>query len=259
MKFDKLYLRVTALLNGREVHYDYVISPNADDLTDEKADLMKQELSESLLKDLPAGTKILSTEFIPKTEMIAPIFDGDRVTSWRFLDYVANILSPEPDMNGNLHPKFTPLAVVRVMVDEDVSLIQLEERERIRIMVGNYVMELTKSPIYTIQQITPDDYWRILKGIGVMRNFPDLSENPREGRLLGGTQTLHGTAQETVRGERKGLNEQLAPCLYVRRNPHTPPTNASFRTSAVTSVSLVAKSFGRYLYSIANPVHCEVS
>ncbi len=172
IQFDKLYLRVTALLNGREVHYDYVISPNADDLTDEKADLMKQELSESLLKDLPAGTKILSTEFIPETEMIAPIFDGDRVTSWRFLDYVANILSPEPDMNGNLHPKFTPLAVVRVMVDEDVSLIQLEERERIRIMVGNYVMELTKSPIYTIQQITPDDYWRILKGIGVMRNFP---------------------------------------------------------------------------------------
>ncbi len=57
MKFDKLYLRVTALLNGREVHYDYVISPNADDLTDEKADLMKKELSESLLKDLPAGTK----------------------------------------------------------------------------------------------------------------------------------------------------------------------------------------------------------
>ena len=150
MKFDKLYLRVTALLNGREVHYDYVISPNADDLTDEKADLMKQELSESLLKDLPAGTKILSTEFIPETEMIAPIFDGDRVTSWRFLDYVANILSPEPDMNGNLHPKFTPLAVVRVMVDKDVSLIQLEERERIRIMVGTYVM----------------------KGIGVMRNFP---------------------------------------------------------------------------------------
>ena len=98
MKFDKLYLRVTALLNGREVHYDYVISPNADDLTDEKADLMKQELSESLLKDLPAGTKILSTEFIPETEMIAPI--------------------------------------------------------------------------YAIQQITPDDYWRILKGIGVMRNFP---------------------------------------------------------------------------------------
>ena len=133
---------------------------------------MKQELSESLLKDLPAGTKILSTEFIPETEMIAPIFDGDRVTSWRFLDYVANILSPEPDMNGNLHPKFTPLAVVRVMVDEDVSLIQLEERERIRIMVGNYVMELTKAPIYAIQQITPDDYWRILKGIGVMRNFP---------------------------------------------------------------------------------------
>ena len=82
LKFDKLYLRVTALLNGREVHYDYVISPNADDLTDEKADLMKQELSESLLKDLPAGTKILSTEFIPETEMIAPIFDGDRVTSW---------------------------------------------------------------------------------------------------------------------------------------------------------------------------------
>ena len=160
MKFDKLYLRVTALLNAREVHYDYVISPNADDLTDEKADLMKQELSESLLKDLP------------ETEMIAPIFDGDRVTSWRFLDYVANILSPEPDMNGNLHPKFTPLAVVRVMVDEDVSLIQLEERERIRIMVGNYVMELTKAPIYTIQQITPDDYWRILKGIGVRRNFP---------------------------------------------------------------------------------------
>ena len=104
--------------------------------------------------------------------MIAPIFDGDRVTSWRFLDYVANILSPEPDMNGNLHPKFTTLAVVRVMVDEDVSLIQLEERERIRIMVGNYVMELTKAPIYTIQQITPDDYWRILKGSGVMRNFP---------------------------------------------------------------------------------------
>lgn len=58
------------------------------------------------------------------------------------------------------------------MVDKDVSLIQLEERERIRIMVGNYVMELTKAPIYTIQQITPDDYWRILKGIGVMRNFP---------------------------------------------------------------------------------------
>lgn len=172
IQFDKLYLRVTALLNGREVHYDYVISPNADDLTDEKADLMKQELSESLLKDLPAGTKILSTEFIPETEMIAPIFDGDRVTPWRFLDYVANILSPEPDMNGNLHPKFTPLAVVRVMVDEDVSLIQLEERERIRIMVGNYVMELTKAPIYTIQQITPDDYWRILKGIGVKRNFP---------------------------------------------------------------------------------------
>ena len=45
MKFDKLYLRVTALLNAREVHYDYVISPNADDLTDEKADLMKQELN----------------------------------------------------------------------------------------------------------------------------------------------------------------------------------------------------------------------
>ena len=39
-------------------------------------------------------------------------------------------------------------------------------------MVGNYVMELTKAPIYAIQQITPDDYWRILKGIGVMRNFP---------------------------------------------------------------------------------------
>ena len=56
IQFDKLYLRVTALLNGREVHYDYVISPNADDLTDEKADLMKQELSESLLKDLPAGS-----------------------------------------------------------------------------------------------------------------------------------------------------------------------------------------------------------
>lgn len=89
--------------------------------------------------------------------------------------------------------------------------------------------------------------------------LPDLSENPREGRLPGGTQTLHGTAQKTVRGKRKGLNQQLAPCLHVRRNPHTPPTNASFRTSAVTSVSLVAKSFGRYLYSIANPVHCEVS
>lgn len=173
MKFDKLYLRVTALLNGLEVHYDYVVSPNADELTDEKADLMKQELSESLLKDLPAGARILRTEFVPETEMIAPVFDGDRVTPWRFLDYIADGLTPEPDMNGNLHPKFTPLAVVRVMVDEDVSLIQLEERERIRIMVGNYVMELTQGPIYTIQQITPDDYWRILKGIGVMRNLPN--------------------------------------------------------------------------------------
>ena len=172
LKLDKIYLRVTALLNGLEVHYDYVVSPNIDDLTDEKADLMKQEISESLLKDLPAGTKILRTEFVPETEMIAPVFDGDRVTSWRFLDYIADGLTPEPDMNGNLHPKFTTLAVVRVMVDEDVSLIQLEERERIRIMVGNYVMELTKAPIYTIQQITPDDFWRILKGIGVMRNFP---------------------------------------------------------------------------------------
>ena len=65
MKLDKLYLRVTALLNGREVHFDYVISPNADDLTDEKADLMKQELSESLLKDLPAGTKIITRRDIP--------------------------------------------------------------------------------------------------------------------------------------------------------------------------------------------------
>lgn len=173
LKFDKLYLRVTALLNGREVHYDYVISPNADDLTDEKADLMKQEISESLLKDLPAGARILRTEFVPETEMIAPVFDGDRVTPWRFLDYIADGLTPEPDMNGNLHPKFTPLAVVRVMVDEDVSLIQLEERERIRIMVGNYVMELTQGPIYTIQQVTPDDYWRILKGNGVMRNLPN--------------------------------------------------------------------------------------
>lgn len=173
MKLDKLYLRVTALLNGLEVHYDYVVSPNIDDLTDEKADLMKQEISESLLKDLPAGAEILRTEFVPETEMIAPVFDGDRVTPWRFLDYIADGLTPEPDMNGNLHPKFTPLAVVRVMVDEDVSLIQLEERERIRIMVGNYVMELTQSPIYTIQQVTPDDYWRILKGIGVMRNFPN--------------------------------------------------------------------------------------
>ena len=172
MNLNKLYLRVTALLNGREIHYDYVISPNTDDLTDEKADLMKQELSESLLKDLPAGTKILRTEFVPETEMIAPVFDGDRVTPWRFLDYIADGLTPEPDMNGNLHPKFTPLAVVRVMVDEDVSLIQLEERERIRIMVGNYVMELTQGPIYTIRQVTPDDYWRILKGIGMMRNFP---------------------------------------------------------------------------------------
>lgn len=173
LKFDKLYLRVTALLNGLEVHYDYVVSPNIDDLTDEKADLMKQEISESLLKDLPAGARILRTEFVPETEMIAPVFDGDRVTPWRFLDYIADGLTPEPDMNGNLHPKFTPLAVVRVMVDEDVSLIQLEERERIRIMVGNYVMELTQGPIYTIQQITPDDYWRILKGIGVMRNLPN--------------------------------------------------------------------------------------
>lgn len=172
LKFDKLYLRVTALLNGLEVHYDYVVSPNIDDLTDEKADLMKQEISESLLKDLPAGARILRTEFVPETEMIAPVFDGDRVTPWRFLDYIADGLTPEPDMNGNLHPKFTPLAIVRVMVDEDVSLIQLEERERIRIMVGNYVMELTQGPIYTIQQVTPDDYWRILKGIGVMRNFP---------------------------------------------------------------------------------------
>ena len=173
LKFDKLYLRVTALLNGLEVHSDYVVSPNIDDLTDEKADLMKQEISESLLKDLPAGARILRTEFVPETEMIAPVFDGDRVTPWRFLDYIADGLTPEPDMNGNLHPKFTPLAVVRVMVDEDVSLIQLEERERIRIMVGNYVMELTQGPIYTIQQITPDDYWRILKGIGVMRNLPN--------------------------------------------------------------------------------------
>lgn len=173
MKFDKLYLRVTALLNGLEVHYDYVVSPNIDDLTDEKADLMKQEISESLLKDLPAGARILRTEFVPETEMIAPVFDGDRVTPWRFLDYIADGLTPEPDTNGNLHPKFTPLAVVRVMVDEDVSLIQLEKRERIRIMVGNYVMELTQGPIYTIQQVTPDDYWRILKGIGVMRNLPN--------------------------------------------------------------------------------------
>ena len=39
IQFDKLYLRVTALLNGREVHYDYVISPNADDLTDETGTL----------------------------------------------------------------------------------------------------------------------------------------------------------------------------------------------------------------------------
>ena len=60
MKFDKLYLRVTALLNGREVHYDYVISPNADDLTDEKADLMKQELSESLLKTFRLAPKSLA-------------------------------------------------------------------------------------------------------------------------------------------------------------------------------------------------------
>ena len=234
MKFDKLYLRVTALLNGREVHYDYVISPNADDLTDEKADLMKQELSESLLKDLPAGTKILGTEFIPETEMIAPIFDGDRVTSWRFLDYVANILSPEPDMNGNLHPKFTPLAVVRVMVDKDVSLIQLEERERIRII--DQSSDLRHTANYAGRLLAYPERHRC------DAKLPDLSENPREGRLLGGTQTLHGTAQETVRGKRKGLNQQLAPCLYVRRNPHTPPTNASFRTSAVTLVSLVAKS-----------------
>lgn len=67
------------------------------------------------------------------------------------------------------------------------------------------------------------------------------------------------SAQYDTLQDEKGLNQQLAPCLHVRRNPHTPPTNASLRTSAVTSVSLVAKSFGRYLYSIANPVHCEVS
>ena len=36
MKLDKIYLRITALLNGLEVHYDYVVSPNIDDLTDEK-------------------------------------------------------------------------------------------------------------------------------------------------------------------------------------------------------------------------------
>ncbi len=191
--------------------------------------------------------------------MIAPIFDGDRVTSWRFLDYVANILSPEPDMNGNLHPKFTPLAVVRVMVDEDVSLIQLEEREQ----NPNHGRELCHGIDQSSDLRHTANYAGRLLAYSERHRcdakIPDLSENPCEGRLLGGTQTLHGTAQETVRGERKGLNEQLALCLYVRRNPHTPPTNASFRTSAVILVSLVAKSFGRYLYSIANPVHCEVS
>ena len=61
LKLDKIYLRVTALLTGLEVHYNYVVSTKIDDLTDEKADLMKQEISESLLKDLPAGTQILRT------------------------------------------------------------------------------------------------------------------------------------------------------------------------------------------------------
>ena len=159
----KLCLNVVLDNGGDLSHIEVVFHiDNLDTFGDTEAENARDEMVKKLLHDFPAGTKVVSAEFVPIYTFDNVISDGGKPSVWRTLDYVASNVTMWLDGNGQKHPVLTPVAVVRILTDTDPVLIELNERERLRAIAANYVQDRLGSTIYTINQVMPDSMWTLL-------------------------------------------------------------------------------------------------
>lgn len=171
MNPKQLYIRIITKRGDTFTSNNFVVKCRQDKpFTDEDADEALHNVVESLKRDLPEDATIIKAEFVPQQVFEYPIRDADKVMPWRTLDFVVQSLDYQFEPNQVGHPIFMPLALVRVLVDEAPSIMSLDERERIRAMVAAYIWDTKKLPIYSLNQIEPDTYWKSLQMIRKAKN-----------------------------------------------------------------------------------------
>lgn len=165
----ELYLRIVTRRGTHTLCHDIVVCCGEEELTDELCERKRREIIACLQKELPPDEKIVGSEYVSKDSFTPAIRDNDKVVQWRTMDFTAFGLSYAFDSDGAAHPQFVPTVLLRVLVNDNPCTMGMFEREHIRAMAANYIMETTKNPIYTIDHISPDLYWDMMRHIAVAR------------------------------------------------------------------------------------------
>ena len=166
----ELYLRIVTQRGTRTLCHDIVVCCGEEELTDELCERKRLEIIACLQEELPPDEKIISSEYVSKDSLTPAIRDNDKIVQWRTMDFLAYGLSYAFDGDGAAHPKLAPTVLFRVLTDKNPATMTLYEREHIRAMTANYILETTKTPLYTLSIISPDFYWSTMRHIALTQN-----------------------------------------------------------------------------------------
>ena len=165
----ELYLRIVTQRGTRTLCHDIVVCCGEEELTDELCERKRLEIVACMQEELEPGEKIVSAEYVSKDSLTPAVRDNDKVVQWRTMDFIAYALSYAFDDDGAAHPQFVPTVLLRVLVNDNPCTMSLHDREHIRAMAANYILETTKTPIYTLSLIPPDLYWKTLRHVAMTR------------------------------------------------------------------------------------------
>ena len=165
----ELYLRIVTQRGTRTLCHDIVVCCEEEELTDELCERKRLEIVACMQEELEPGEKIVSAEYVSKDSLTPAVRDNDKVVQWRTMYFIAYALSYAFDDDGAAHPQFVPTVLLRVLVNNNPCTMGMYEREHIRAMAANYILETTKNPIYTIDHISPDLYWDMMRHVAVAR------------------------------------------------------------------------------------------
>ena len=166
----ELYLRIVTMRGTRTLCHDIVVCCGEEELTDELCERKRREIIACLQEELPPDEKIISSEYVSKESFTPTIRDNDKVVQWRTLDFLAYGLTYTFDDDGVAHPQQVPTVLLRVLVNKNPATMSMYEREHIRAMAANYILETTKAPVYTLTIVSPDFYWSIMRQIALVQN-----------------------------------------------------------------------------------------
>ena len=166
----ELYLRIVTQRGTRTLCHDIVVCCGEEELTDELCERKRLEIVACLQEELDPGEKNRQRRVcVEKFFLHPPSATTTKVVQWRTMDFTAFGLSYAFDGDGAAHPQFVPTVLLRVLVNNNPCTMGMYEREHIRAMAANYILETTKNPIYTIDHISPDLYWDMMRHVAVAR------------------------------------------------------------------------------------------